>query len=181
MKKFVLCALLLGLTVGAASPVLAWDANKQKNLGQDHVKMTWYLLDYGKNNDTPYAIARKYYTNTAIKDETVDLLMSKFGLSPEVAGSLYFTEYGYEYTPDGKQFAVTYLRHYDMLGNEIYGTEYDNSSEATMKTFAAIDPKHAAGKGAAYALGKTPTSTTKAATPAKKTTKTPAKRVVRKK
>ena len=86
MKKFVLCALLLGLTVGAASPVLAWDAAKQKDLGQDRVKMTWYILDYGKNNGTPYAIARKYYTNTAIKEETVDLLMSKFGLSPEVAG-----------------------------------------------------------------------------------------------
>ena len=181
MKKFVLCALLLGLIVGAASPVLAWDAAKQTNLGQDHVKMTWYLLDYGKNKDVPYAIARKYYTNTAIKEETVDLLMSKFGLSPEVAGSLYFTEYGYEYTPDGKQFAVTYLRHYDMLGNEIYGTEYNGSSEATKKTFAAIDPKHAAGKGAAYALGKTPSAASgkKAATTVK--TKTPAKRVVRKK
>ena len=181
MKKFVLCALLLGLTVGVASPVLAWDAAKQKNLGQDHVKMTWYILDYGKNKNVPYAIARKYYTNAAIKEETIDLLMSKFGLSPEVAGSLYFTEYGYEYTPDGKQFAVTYLRHYDMLGNEIYGTVYDGSSEATKKTFAAVDPKHAAGKGASYALGKTPAASAskKAASPAK--VKTSTKRVVRKK
>ena len=177
MKKFVLCALLLGLTVGAAAPALAWDANKQKNLGQDHVKMTWYILDYGKANGVPFAIARKYYTNTTIKNETVDLLMSKYGLAPDVAGSLYFTEYGYEYTPDGKQFAVTYLRHYDMLGNEIYGTTYDNSSEATKKTFAAAPAGSTAAKGAAYALGKTPTTTTKKAA----AVKTPAKRVVRKK
>lgn len=175
MRKFGLFALLLVLVVGAVSPALAWDANKQKNLGQDHVKMTWYLLDYGKDpQGVPFAIARKYYTSDKIKNETVDLLMSKYGLSPEVAGSLYFTEYGYEYTPDGKQFAVVYLRHYDMLGNEIYGIAYDDSSDAAKKTFAPIDPSHASGKGAAYALGKTPT-------PAKKTTTTATKRVVRKK
>ena len=60
---------------------------------------------------------------------------------------------------------------------------YDGSTEATKKTFAAVDPKHAAGKGASYALGKTvtagTTSSKKAATSVK--TKTPAKRVVRKK
>ncbi len=180
MKKFVLCALLLGLTVGAAAPALAWDSAKQKELGQDHVKMTWYILDYGKANGVPFAIARKYYTNEKIKQETVDLLMSKFGIAPDVAGSLYFTEYGFEYTQDGKQFATTYLRHYDMLGNEIYGTTYDGSSEATKKTFAAI-PAVAQGKaiayGASYALGKSPVATTKKAA----AVKTPAKRVVRKK
>lgn len=177
MKKFVLCVLLLGLAVGIASPALAWDASKQKDLGQDHIKMKWWLLDYGKNNNVPFAITRKYYTNTAVKEETVELLMSKYGISPEVANSLYFTEYGYEYTPDGKQFAVTYLRHYDMLGNEIHGTVYDNSSEATKKTFVAVDPKHAAGKSAAYAVGK------QAATKQKQTAakKTSSKKVVRKK
>ena len=65
--------------------------------------------------------------------------MSKYNISPEVAGSLYFTEYGYEYTPDGKQFAVTYLKHFDMLGNEIYGTVFDNSSDAQKKIFATVD------------------------------------------
>ena len=105
MKKFVVCALLLGLLVAFASPVLAWDAAKQKALGQDKNSMTWYLLDYGKDsNGVPYAVSRKYYTNATIKNETIELLMSKFAISPEVAGSLYFTEYGYEYTPDGKQF-----------------------------------------------------------------------------
>lgn len=172
MKKIVLCVSLLALLLGAAVPALAWDPAKQKDLGQDHVKMHWYLLDYGKDaNGTLFAISRKYYTNTAIKSETVDLLMSKYGIAPEVAGSLYFTEYGYEYTPDGKQFAVTYLRHYDMLGNEIHGTTYDGRTEATKKTFAAMDAKSTPGKGAAYAMGKTPAAQKKPA----------AKKVVKKK
>ena len=125
MKKFLACVLLLGLVVALSSPVFAWDASKQKALGQDKNKMTWYILDYGKDSaGVPFAVSRKYYTNTTIKNETIELLMSKFGLSPEVAGSLYFTEYGYEYTPDGKQYAMTYLRHYDMLGN-VRGREQD--------------------------------------------------------
>ena len=97
------------MAAAASSPALAWDAAKQKNLGQDHIKMQWYLLDYGKRDNVLFAVARKYYTNTSVKQQTVDLLMSKYSLSPEVANSLYFTEYGYEYTPDGKQFAVAYL------------------------------------------------------------------------
>lgn len=178
MKKFVVCALLLGLLVALASPVMAWDAAKQKALGQDANKMTWYILDYGKDdNGVPYAVSRKYYTNTTVKNETIELLMSKFGISPEVAGSLYFTEYGYEYTPDGNQFAVTYLRHYDMLGNEIHGTVYDDSSEATAKTFAAVPAGSTPAKGAAYALGKSTTTATKTTT---KKSSVPAKRVVRK-
>ena len=177
MRKFLLCALLVGLAVCAATPAVAWDEAKQKNLGQDHIKMQWYLLDYGKRDNVPFAISRKYYTNTAVKDETVNLLMSKYGIAPEVAGSLYFTEYEYEYTADGKQFAVTYLRHYDMLGNEIHGTVYDNRTEATKKTFAAVDPKSTPGKGAAYALGK-PVASSAKQTAAKKTG---TKKVVKKK
>ena len=184
MKKFAVLALILGLVALMAAPSLAWDASKQKTLGQDKNKMTWYRLDYGKDsNGVPFAISRKYYTNTTIKNETIELLMSKFGISPEVAGSLYFTEYGYEYTPDGKQFALTYLRHYDMLGNLIHGTEYDGSTEATQKTFAAIPAGSTPAKGAAYALGRSTTSSAPAAAkPAaqKKASSTvPAKRVVR--
>ena len=112
MKKVLSVALLVAIIVAFASPVMAWDAAKQKALGQDKNKMTWYILDYGKDSDgVPFAISRKYYTNTTIKNETIELLMSKFGISPEVAGSLYFTEYGYEYNKDGSQFALTYLRH----------------------------------------------------------------------
>ncbi len=181
MKRFVLLALLTALVVSAASPVLAWDANKQKNLGQDSNKMQWYLLDYGKDSaGIPYAVSRKYYTNTTVKNETIELLMSKFNISPEVAGSLYFTEYGYEFTPDGKQFAVTYLRHYDMLGNEIHGTVYGDDDNP--KTFAAV-AGFVVPKAANYALGK-PVSEPKKTTAAKKTTsnkKSTASKVVRKK
>ena len=177
MKKFVLCALLVAMFVALASPVMAWDAAKQKALGQDANKMTWYILDYGKDEKTgvPFAVARKYYSNATIKNETIELLMSKFGISPEVAGSLYFTEYGYEYTEDGKQFALTYLRHHDMLGAEIHGTEYGTPSNP--KTFAAIPAGSTPAKAAAYIFGKSTVTTPKKAE-AKKTT-VPAKRVVR--
>ena len=168
MKKGLLCALILGMVAAVCSPALAWDPAKQKNLGQDHIKMQWYLLDYGKKDDALFAVARKYYTNTSVKQQTVDLLMSKYGLSPDVAGSLYFTEYGYEYTPDGKQFAVTYLRHFDMLGNEIYGTVFDGSSDAAKKVFSAVAPNSTPGKGLAYAQGKVPAPQKQKAAPAKK-------------
>ena len=171
MKKLVLITLLVAIIAAFASPSIAWDAAKQKTLGPDKNKMTWYLLDYGKDSDgVPFAISRKYYTNTNIKNETIELLMSKFGISPEVAGSLYFTEYGYEYNKEGPQFALTYLRHYDMLGNEIHGTEY--GTEENPKTFAGIPAGSTPAKGAAYALGKaTTTSTTKkSAVPTKKVT-----------
>ncbi len=182
MKKFVVCALLLGLLVALASPVFAWDASKQKDLKQDANKMQWYLLDYGKDSaDIPFAIARKYYTNATIKNETIELLMSKFGLSPEVAGSLYFTEYGYEYTPDGKQYAMTYLRHYDMLGNELHGTVYEGENK-TFSPVANAGPKHAITQGANLALGKKAVEAApkKAATKSTKKSSVPAKRVVRK-
>jgi hypothetical protein len=147
---------------------MAWDAEKQKNLGQDSVKMQWYLLDYGKDGNVPYAIARKYYTSESIKQQTIDLLMSKYGIAPELAGGLYFTEYRYEYTPDGKQFAVAYLRHYDMQGEEIHGTVYDDSSEAVKKVFAPVDSKHATGKGAVLAVPKDVPKTAAKKAPAKK-------------
>ena len=188
MKKFAVCALIIGLVAVMAVPSFAWDAAKQKALGQDKNKMTWYILDYGKDaNGVPYAVSRKYYTNATVKNDTIELLMSKFGLSPEKAGSLYFTEYGYEYTPDGKQFAQTYVRHYDMLGNEIHGTVYDDSSESAKKEFVALSAVAGStpAKAATYALGKPATtasssSTAKKATTTKKASSTvPAKRVVR--
>ena len=153
-QKLIVWALLMTM-VCSALPATAWDPEKQKNLGQDHVKMQWYILDYGtKAEGTPFAVARKYYTNESIKQQTIELLMSKFGYSAEVAGSLYFTEYEFEYTKDGKQFATTYLRHYDMLGNEIHGTVYDDSSEAAKKIFAAVDPNSTPGKGVGLAIPK---------------------------
>lgn len=190
MKKFAVCALLLGMLIALASPVLAWDESKTKDLGRDGNNMQWWLLEYGKNAEGKnYAITRKYYTNTKIKNETIELLMSKFGTSPEVANSLYFTEYGYEYTDDGKQFALTYLTHYDRLGNEIHGTIYDDSSEATKKNFVGITGIPA--KAARYVFGKKvsaePSTSSSSSTVAKttkssssvKTSTIPAKRIVR--
>lgn len=177
MKKLLVCALLLGLLVAVTAPAMAWDASKQKNLGQDANKMQWYLLDYGKDDSgVPYAVSRKYYTNANIKNETIELLMSKFGLSSEVAGALYFTEYGYEYTPDGRQFALTYLRHYDNMGNEIHGTVYDDSTDATKKTFAAVPAGSTPAKAANYIFGTT--SSSKSSSTKKSTV--PSSRVVRK-
>ena len=153
-KKFVVLALLAAI-VCSALPAMAWDPEKQKNLGQDHVKMQWYLLDYGTKEDgTPFAISRKYYTNESIKQETIDLLISKYSLPPEVASSLYFTTYVYEYTQDGTQFAEVYIGHYDMLGNRIYDTVRDNSTEENKKLFNTVDPNHAVGKALALALPK---------------------------
>jgi aminopeptidase-like protein len=134
-------------------PAAAWDPEKRKSLGYDHVEMLWYILDYGvKEDGIPFAVARKYYMNDKIKQETVKLLMSKFDVSSELAGSLHFTEYGYEYTNDGKQFAMTYLRHCTMIGDEIHGTIFDDSSEETKKVFAAVDPNHASGKALVFAM-----------------------------
>ncbi len=174
MKKFVVLALLAAV-VASAVPAMAWDSNKQKALGQDPNKMTWYILDYGMNGGIPYAVSRKYYTNQTEKDKTIELLMSKFSISPEIAGSLYFTEYGYEFTPDGKQFAVTYLRHYDMLGNEIHGTVYEGENKEFNAVSGFVLPK-----ASNLALGKSIAEPKK--TTAKKTTKkTTASKVVKKK
>ena len=151
-KKYIIAALLAAI-VCSALPAMAWDPEKQKNLGQDHVKMQWYILDYGKSEDgIPYAVARKYYTNESIKQDTIELLMSKFGYPSDKAGSIYFTEYKYEYTKDGKQFAITYIGHYDMLGAEIHGTVYDDSSEDLKKAFNPVDPNHAVGKAIALIM-----------------------------
>jgi len=117
--------------------------------------MQWYLLDYDtKEGEIPFVIVRKYYTNEKIKNDTIELLMSKFSITPEVAGSLYFTEYEYEYTKDGKQFTVAYQRHYDMLGNEVHGTVYDDASEATKKVFYNVSDSFAAGKSKDFAMPK---------------------------
>ena len=152
MRVITILALLL-TAVCFALPVAAWDPAKQKNLGLDHVKMQWYIFDYGVREDgTPFAVARKYYTNDEIRNETIKLLMSKFGYSAEQAGKLNSTEYGYEYTKDGKQFAVMYLLHCEQDGQEIHRTIFDDSAEDKKKVFAAVNPNHAVGKALALAV-----------------------------
>jgi len=149
MKKFILLAFIifvLAITGSTASAGELVDGNV--SLGQDHVQMTWYLVGYEKSSPetgVPSAIVRKYYTNVGIKNETIELLMSKFGLNAEIAGSLYFTEYRYIYSSDLKMFAVGYIRHYDMVGNLVYGTEMDGQSEGTQLTWVAIVPKGPSG------------------------------------
>ncbi|MDR2529169.1 MAG: hypothetical protein LBD04_09170 [Synergistaceae bacterium] len=157
VKKFMVSTLLAAAVLGAALSAVAAEAPRIKDLGLDHVKMKWWIYDYGAKNGTPFAVARKYYTNESIKQNTVDLLMSKFGISPEVASALYGTEYGYEYTNDGKQFAVTYLVHFTQNGEVIHRTIFDNSSEATKKAFVSVPPSNvmlAPANGAALAVPK---------------------------
>ena len=150
MKKVMLLvvvifALAISLT---ATPVKAGELlDGIVPLGQDHVKMTWYMVNCGRisGTDVPYAVVRKYYTNTGIKDETIELLMSKFGLDSEKAGSLYFTEYIYNYSTDHKMFSVGYIRHYDMVGILIHGTDYDGYTEATKPTWVNVEAKGPSG------------------------------------
>ena len=152
--KFMVLALLAAM-VCSALPAMAWwnlnpNPEKLRDLGEDHVKMKWWISDYGVREDgTPFSVVRKYYTSPAIKDNTIELLMSKFGYSPDVAGGLFFTAYVFEYTKDRRQFATAYLGHYDDLGNEIHGTVYDDSSEYRKKVFASVDPNQAVGKALA--------------------------------
>lgn len=149
MKKIILAVLVLVLAVSMASAAAPASGLSDGNvsLGQDHVKMTWYLVGYGKIAATGdyAAIVRKYYTNQGIKNETVELLMSKFGLDAEKAASLYFTEYEYLYAKDLKSFGVGYVRHYDMVGHEVHGTVYDNSADDKKQTWVATQPKGPSG------------------------------------
>jgi hypothetical protein len=109
--------------------------------------MTWYLVDCGKieNTEVPFGVVRKYYTNVGIKNDTVELLMSKFGIDAEKAASLYFTEYIYNYSEDHRMFAVGYIRHYDMVGNLIHGTEFNGQIEELKQTFVNVEPKGPSG------------------------------------
>ena len=156
MKKYVLLTVTFLAAFAAAYsalPAAAWDAEKRVDLGLDRIGMRWHILDYGTKEDgTPFAVARKFYTNEQERQKIIELLMSKFGYSEEVSGSLNSTEYEYEYTEDGKLFAVTYLRHQDMLGNEIHGTVYDDSSAETKKVFSPVVADQAVGKAAALAV-----------------------------
>ena len=145
MRKFF--AVLLVLLI-AAIPAYSEDAFvKQVQIGKDRAGLTWYLTDYGSDYSTPYAVARKYYTNQAAKREQIDLLISRYAVPDRQAQGLYFTEYRYEYTPDGRQFAEVSRRHFDMQGREIYGLERNAS-------FSNVVKNSIMSKGYAYAVGK---------------------------
>lgn len=146
---FVLALLALFLSVSAA---FASAAPQPVNFGLDANKMQWYLVNYGKNDDGHFACTRKYYTNPEEKKKTIDLIVEKFAVDQETASGLYFTEYGYVYSADGKEFAVTYVNHYDMVGNVIKSTEYDAAGREFIKMSKEMIPF----KAHLYATGKLP-------------------------
>ncbi len=150
ITMFILAILVLVLSVSAAFATEA--APKPVNFGQDANKMQWYLVNYGKNDGIPFANTRKYYTNPDEKKKTIDLIVEKFAIDQETAAGLYFTEYGYVYSADGKDFAVSYITHYDMVGNVIKSTEYDASSREFIKMSKGMIPL----KAHPYASGKLP-------------------------
>lgn len=151
MRKVFALILVLMLAI----PASAEDAFvKQISIGRDGTGMTWYLVDYGVDYDTPYAVARKYYTSEAVKTDTIERLISRNRVPEAKAKMLYFTEYRYEYTSDGSQAAEVYRRHYDMLGNLIFKIDFDNSTGARRKHYVKVVKNSIQSKGLSYALGR---------------------------
>lgn len=150
MRKFfaVIFILMLTLPAGAEDAFV-----KQIQIGRDGAGMTWWLIDYGVNYNTPYAVAREYYTSEAVKNDTVEKLISRYSVPEGTAQKLYFTEYRYEYTSDGSQSSEVYRRHYDMLGNLIYSFDFDNTTESRRKSFVNVRKNTIQSKGLAYAVG----------------------------
>ncbi len=156
ISLFALALLLFGAEAIAAEIPAAGDpaakAPAPVNFGKDANKMQWYLVNYGKDGEESFAVARKYYTNPDEKQKTVDLIVTKFGIEQEKASGLYFTEYRYVYSADGKQFALAYINHYDMLGNVIKATEY----AGTDRVFYTMTKDMIPYRAYAYASGKLP-------------------------
>ena len=145
MKKFLALVLVL-LIVPCA---FAQDAFvQQKNLGRDRAGLQWWIVGYGTSTSGYYAVAREYYTNAGAKAETVNALSSRYGVPYDRANALYLTEYRFEYTSDGGQYAEVSRVFYDMKGDEIcaYRTGH--------VIFNPIIPNTVQSKGAAYAMGK---------------------------
>ena len=93
-----------------------WDEAKQQELGHDGEAMKWWLGNYGKINGIPYVIVRRYYTGNSARYRRA--LRDRLGKKAKDGrdNNLYFTEYGYEYTEDGKHFFEIYARHYNRAG-----------------------------------------------------------------
>ena len=151
MRKFLVVVVLL-LVVSSAFAEDAFD--KQIKLGRDGAGMTWWLVDYGINASTPYAVARKYYTGEAGRAETIELLTSRYSVKPKRAKALYFTEYRYEYSADNERYAEVSRKHYDMNGKLIYGFEFNGKTSASEKTYVNVVKNTIQSKGLAYATGK---------------------------
>ena len=150
MRKLLALVLVIMLVLPASAEKAFV---KQVTIGRDSAGQTWYLTDYGVDYNTPYAVARKYYTSEAVKYDTIEKLESRYNVPESRASALYFTEYKYEYTPDGKQYSEVYRMHYDMMGKLIYGFEFDNSSGAKRKYFVKVTGNSIMSKGYSYAMG----------------------------
>ena len=124
------------------------DFIQQKNLGRDRAGLQWYILSYGSQGSGWYAVAREYYTSNDAKSETVGKLSGLYGVPSDRAQELYFTEYRFEYTSDGSQYAETSRKYYDKLGEEICGYESGYS------TYSPVVVNTVHSKGAAYAMGR---------------------------
>ena len=152
MRKFFITVVVLCV---AAVSVCAEEAlMNQVRIGKDSAGMTWFLTEYGTNNAGFYAVARKYYSNAAVRSSTIELLTSRYSVSERRAEDLYFTEYRYEYTSDGLRYAEVYRRFYDSTGHKIMGIEFDGSSTARRKTFVNVVKNTIQSKGLAYASGR---------------------------
>ena len=152
MRKFLVSIVLLLM---ASTLACAEDAfTKQIALGRDRAGMTWYLTDYGTDSSGLYAIARKYYTNDDGKASAVEMLTSRYSIPPRRAANLYFVEYRYEYTPDEIRYAEAYRKYYDLLGNELFSIEFDDSSSPMRKVFINVTKNTIQSKGLAYAVGR---------------------------
>ena len=124
IRRFL--SLLILLAVIFFPGVSYSDTPPEISLGKDSDGLRWYLIDYGRDSEgILYAVFRIYYTNEAIRAETIDYLTSTCRVPYEDARDLDFTEYDCEYTEDGIEYALLGAYHYDSRGYEIYRTVYD--------------------------------------------------------
>lgn len=137
--------------VCSALPVEA--AQMPVDLGRDHVNMQWWIVNAGVRPDgTPFAITRRFFTNETIRQEIIEILMTREGLAAEDANALFGTEFEYIYSPDRSQFATVRVTHFSQPrvgGNLIFETIFDDSREDRMRTFHPVDPNHAVGRALA--------------------------------
>ena len=158
LKKFLMMMIVCSAFVlSAISPSDAADLKKVANLGEDKNKMAWYIMDYGRDSKgLPFAVARKYYTNTAIRQNIINTLISRYKVDEEKANGLQFTEYRYEFTEDGRQFKEVYERHYDRSGKQILFFTPKSRDPQNRKGFRPLEDVKDSMlyKIAKYALGK---------------------------
>lgn len=153
MKKFFAFSSLIILLFAASSfaddEVDEQYSPRQKNLGKDRTGIQWWIVDFGTSASGYYAIAREYYnTNAAAKSELVYALTTRYGVSQSRAEDVYFAEFRFEYTSDGRQYTEVSRVLYDMRGEEIcsYRASYTSS-------FIPVIPNTVQSKGVAYAMG----------------------------